>query len=535
MALYTNLLRPRSQREPLDPRQVENNAGGYTFAVDTWTRLDRFLVLGTDAPTYYQYAPDLTREAAAAVEAAYAEDAERTVARIVEVSEAGRAARNSPALFALALGAVQEPDATRRLAFDALPRVARTASHLFEFVALARGLGKGWGRAMKRAVAQWYDAREPDALAYQAIKYRSRHGYDHARLLKTAHPKGDEVRAPLYRWMIGKPSEGALPEQVTAHEAAMAATAAPDWVQLVETHRLPWEALPTAAAREPAVWQAMLPTMGLTALVRNLGNMTRVGALTPLSAAEDMVVARLGDREALRRARVHPFSLLQALAVYRSGTGMRGAGAWNPLTRLVTALDDAFHAAFETVEPTGARHLVALDVSGSMSASLMGSPVTAREGSAAMALAQMASGDPCHVVGFTADGGGMYSRNAALTPLPLERGQRLGDAVRAVSDLPFGGTDCALPMLHALERHIEVDAFVVYTDNETWAGSVHPAEALRRYRRETGIAAKLVVVGMTATGFSIADPQDGGMLDVVGFDASAPALIADFVRTSPNG
>ena len=43
-----------------------------------------------------------------------------------------------------------------------------------------------------------------------------------------------------------------------------------------------------------------------------------------------------------------------------------------------------------------------------------------------------------------------------------------------------------------------------------------------------GIAAKLVVVAMASNGFSIADPEDAGMLDVVGFDAAAPQLIADF-------
>ena len=68
------------------------------------------------------------------------------------------------------------------------------------------------------------------------------------------------------------------------------------------------------------------------------------------------------------------------------------------------------------------------------------------------------------------------------------------------------------------------------TDNETWAGKIHPVEALRDYRKTMGIPAKLVVVGMTSTGFSIADPDDGGMLDVVGFDAAAPAVIADFLR-----
>ena len=77
-----------------------------------------------------------------------------------------------------------------------------------------------------------------------------------------------------------------------------------------------------------------------------------------------------------------------------------------------------------------------------------------------------------------------------------------------------------------------VDTFVIYTDSETWAGDVHPAEALREYRRRSGIDARLVVVGMVSNGFTIADPNDRGMLDVVGFDAATPALIAGFASGS---
>jgi 60 kDa SS-A/Ro ribonucleoprotein len=44
--------------------------------------------------------------------------------------------------------------------------------------------------------------------------------------------------------------------------------------------------------------------------------------------------------------------------------------------------------------------------------------------------------------------------------------------------------------------------------------------------------AKAVVVGMTSNGFSLADPNDGGMLDVIGFDTTVPAVIADFVRAA---
>jgi 60 kDa SS-A/Ro ribonucleoprotein len=48
---------------------------------------------------------------------------------------------------------------------------------------------------------------------------------------------------------------------------------------------------------------------------------------------------------------------------------------------------------------------------------------------------------------------------------------------------------------------------------------------LRAHRECTGIAARLVVVGMVANAFSIADPEDPGMPDVVGFDTATPAVI----------
>ena len=56
-------------------------------------------------------------------------------------------------------------------------------------------------------------------------------------------------------------------------------------------------------------------------------------------------------------------------------------------------------------------------------------------------------------------------------------------------------------------------------------------QALNQYREKMGIRAKLIVVGMTSDGFSIADPDDACALDVVGFDSAVPSVMADFVRT----
>jgi 60 kDa SS-A/Ro ribonucleoprotein len=84
-------------------------------------------------------------------------------------------------------------------------------------------------------------------------------------------------------------------------------------------------------------------------------------------------------------------------------------------------------------------------------------------------------------------------------------------------------------MLWALDNGVKADAFIIYTDSETWYGNIHPVQALREYRQKTGIRAKLIVVGMVSNQFTIADPNDAGMLDVVGFDTAVPQVMNDFI------
>ena len=258
------------------------------------------------------------------------------------------------------------------------------------------------------------------------------------------------------------------------------------------------------------------------ALIRNLATLTRVGLLAPGSEATRRVVAHLGDRDRLRAARVHPIAVLAALRTYASGRGARGQNTWEPVAPIVDALDAAFYTTFQNVEPTGKRWLLALDVSGSMSGGMVaGVPgLSPRDASGAMALVTAAVEPKYSVFGFS----------TTFMPLGISAGQRLDDVVKTVSGLPFAGTDCALPMVHALERKLPVDVFVVYTDSETWYGKIHPVQALQRYREKMGIPARLIVVAMVANQFSIADPEDAGMLDVVGFDTATPAVMADFLR-----
>jgi 60 kDa SS-A/Ro ribonucleoprotein len=538
------------QQDPIPGAgQVPNSAGGYAWGVDDWTRLRRFLVLGSEGGSYYASEWTLTRENATAVERCIRADGARAVAEIVRVSDAGRAPKNDPALFGLAMAAGLGDPETRRAALDALPQVARTGTHLFQFATFVESF-RGWGRSLRRAVGRWYAAQPVDALAHQAVKYRRREGMAHRDLLRLAHP-GQRVSSGnpsvavtagherLFDWVARGGSTDGLPRIVEGFARAQAARTSAETARLVADYRLPREAVRPEHLNAPDVWAALLADMAVTALVRNLAKMTRVGVLAPGSAGTAAVVARLGDAERIRRARLHPIALLAALRTYGSGRGVRGRSRWAPVAEVVDALDAAFYTAFRNVEPTGRRLMLALDVSGSMGwGDVAGvARLTPRDASAAMALVTAATEPRHEIVGFFA-GGWFRDRGRhryeglpdGLTRLKISPRQRLDDAVRAVDDLPFGPTDCALPMLYAQALEREVDTFVIYTDSETWAGDVHPVQALRDYRRASGIDARLVIVGMVSNGFSIADPADAGMLDVVGFDTATPQLIADFAR-----
>jgi 60 kDa SS-A/Ro ribonucleoprotein len=545
---YNDLNIPPTQRERADARQVQNSAGGFVYQVDDETRLRRFLVLGTEGGTFYASQKDLTKANIEFLKAFAVRDPNLYFGVLADVDAANKAPRHSTVLVALAvLYAYGAPVTTTTSAgeqstFDVRTEIearftefVRTATHLFEFVGYITQF-RAWGRSLRRLVGSWYLALDPTRLAYQVVKYRERAGWTHRDLLRKAHPKAEGRTDDILNYATSGLSERvAEVDVIQQFEAVKAGALKPE-----DSTALTWEMLPTEALRDRYVWRALIERNNLpyTAMLRNLARMTNLDVFVDLFAL-GKVVETLGDPEAIKRARVHPFTILNALKTYSAGYGFRGDMRWVPNQKIVDTLDQAFYLSFGNVPSTGKRVNIALDVSGSMGARLMDSNITAREGSVAMAMATLAA-DPntTEVTAFSSNPGawtmsghlGRFSNYpAGLSPVGLSARRRLDDNVRTVQGIRMGGTDCSLPMLWAMENKREFDAFVIYTDNETWAGSVQPMQALRLYRKASGIDARLIVVGMTSTGFTIADPEDAGSLDVVGFDASAPGIISSFI------
>jgi len=561
--MYANHLKPDTftQAEKLPgTNQEQNSAGGYTYVLDDFGQMARFLILGTEGGTYYASEKKLTRENAACVERCLAKNSIRAIDLIVDISVNGRAPKNDPAIFALALAAsynretlnalhVYGPEDVRKYALSHLNAVCRTGTHLFQFVEACEVL-RGWGKGLRNAVGNWYTEKTSDSLAYQLTKYQQRNGWSHRDVLRKAHvtPK-DKLQDALFRYVItGKPGDrtfgrvvkrknqrsepaiygpvGYLPDLIVAVEEAKKATEASEIARLIRDKGLVREVIPTQFLNDLDVWDALLRSgkgMPITAMVRNLGKMTSIGLLKTFSEGSKHVIETLTNPEILKASRIHPIALLMAHKIYAQGHGDKGSLIWTPNPLVANALEHAFYASFGHVEPTGKRFVIGVDVSGSMtwtSSKVVGTPFVAREAAAAMAMVIARTEPWCFIGGF----------HDSLVDLKITALDSLDSVMKKMGDCPAGPTDCAVPILWADKQVIQADCFVTMTDCETWAGKIHPSVALKNYRKKTGIFAKNAVFGFSATNVTIADPKDAGSMDFVGLDSATPQVLSEFVK-----
>lgn len=550
--VYANhLSTPTPQSEKENSLQVKNSAGGFTFTVTDKVRLERFLILGTENGTYYTNEKKITKENFEFLKALIERDEAMVIEVVRDVSVNGRAFKNTQAILTVAALFVYGKIKPRSLMHE----VCRTGTHLFEFAEFVELLG-GWGPAKRKAVAEWYRNKTPDNLAYQVVKYRQRNGWTHRDLFRLTHPQGSFTPG-IGEFLLNKPYDGVNHELIVGFKLIQSMETISGVLATLDTHpNLPWEAIPTHFHKEPKVWRKLFYNGQLKgqALVRNITRLARIGAFDDMVFARDYA-NKLVDEDMIKYTRLHPMNYLQALHVHEVGqiwrpkklgdrvpanakyiNGAHRVKDWTTSPVIKDALNAGFYLAFKYVEPSNKRTFIGLDVSGSMSNEMSGLDMSCAMTVAAMAMATAKTEPYYQIYGFSDGtnyrrsvyyGSSSYEREV-LSDLGISPNMDLNTVMRKTADLNFGRTDCALPMKWALRNKVEVDTFAIYTDNETWFGGIHPHKALEKYRQGMGIDAKLVVVACTPTEFTIADPRDRGMLDIVGADSNLPKLISEF-------
>ena len=565
---------------------IKNNAGGFTYEVEDKDLLLRILILGTNGNTYYASSQKLTDDAINSVKKMIADgNGEMVINTLKDVYLSNRAPKMDSLFFILAM-LTNSPDFTivpkdiKSKAYEIIPEI-RTFSQLYTLEGIRKSFGKkGFGRGARNAFFKYINKLSGKQFAYQATKYVSRKIGDESWSIKDiitcAHipskklslesqivltyiVKGIEKMEEFYKSIDDSKKTDNITyvtEYIRAVEDTKSETCTPEKaIELITKYKLPREVLNTKLLNNNDVWNSLLYvktddkikiTMPITALLRNLGVMSNRGLFESNEELVDAIVDHIKNINVLKFGMIHPVAILIAMSTYKMGRGLKGSLTWKINNKIAQGLEDAFYIAFGIVEGTGKRILHALDCSGSM-----GSPMPC--------LPQLSS---CQAVStlvmeaikresvYSEKTGVQFVQDVMIfdkkgSIVNINSTDRLDNVIKKVQDYNFGTTDCAQPMIKALEMFKEskgekglYDAFIVYTDNETYAGKIHPSEALDNYNKETGLTAKLIVVATTPTSYSISEANiltDNKMnprltLNIAGFDLNAPDLIRNFIN-----
>lgn len=551
MRYANHLARAPGQQMPIPGREAEmsrNAAGGYGFTYDSWTRFERFLILGSEGGTFYLDEKTLTLENAAAARECLNQDGLRFLNLVADVHGNGRAPKLGPAIFALALASTFGDEVTKQGVKRLAPKLLRTGAQLLQFVDACNTLGK-WRRNLRSTVQGWFDAREPDQLAYQVVKYGQRDGMSMRDVLRLAHPlTKDPLRKALYDRICGRPAavpEGLELPKLLQAEQMMRAAVNEKGIEgcLSWAGSLPREALPSEVNKLPDYWRHAIHTMPATALVRNLAQMTRLGLFDD-DLHLGITITKLADAAWLRKARVHPVALLLARLAYgKGGAGGRSKNStYTPNRVVLGALEKAYELSFTQEHRLPGRGFVAIDCSGSMQqGAVNGSPVmTPNEAAAAIGLSigrvtedatilpYGGECPPARRASFSLFGGRATQRDVPVPDWKTASYQQAFDYFGSFSDI----TDCAAPIRWAERNRKAFDWLVIISDQETWSGQTHVAQAMAQYRRTVPGAAgcKLIVFGLVGTGTTLVDPKDPLALGIAGFDLSAMQVLSGFLR-----
>ncbi|WP_406098799.1 TROVE domain-containing protein [Streptomyces sp. NBC_01013] len=240
----------------------------------------------------------------------------------------------------------------------------------------------------------------------------------------------------------------------------------PDAADFLRHAGMTWEALAgwLQGPMDAAAWEAVIPSMGYTALLRNLRNFDEAGVADEVA---EEIARKLADPEQVAKSRQLP---------------MRFYSAFNaaPSLRWGHALDKALTASLANVPRLTGRTLILVDTSTSMNASFSRDGSLMRWDAAAVfgiALgARCAQGD---VVSFSSS---RYYRKdlpgAKTKTFPLTRGGSLLGDVRKWKEGGWflgGGTDTAAAIRKEFKGH---DRVIVVTDEQAGHDAHEVTEAI---------------------------------------------------------
>ncbi|WP_435113921.1 TROVE domain-containing protein [Nocardiopsis synnemataformans] len=441
--------------------------GGAGYARDA--RSELFLLAVTNMvgeKTFYETAADRDDRFTALVRQVAVDDPEWLVSMIGWLR--GEANMRSASLVAALEGAKARVDAgarghSRQMVNAALQRADEPGEALAYWTSrYGRSIPKPVKRGIADGTARLYNERS--VLKYDTDSKGYRFG-DVLNLVHASPREGAAWQGALFKHVQdrrrgrgGAPDPALLP--VLAANAAFSDRAAADPGVLLDPDALQragltWEAALSLAGDRvdrARLWEAIIPSMGYMALLRNLRGFDEAGVS---DAVAERVMAKLTDPAEVERSRQLPMRFLSA---YRAAPSLR----WG------YALERALSLSLANVPTLSGRTLIMVDTSGSMRASFSKDGALKRWDAAA--LFGIALGQRCaaaDVVSFSSVSYWVSDIPGAKTKVfDLRRGESLLGAVKRWDDGGWflgGGTDTAAALREKFAGH---DRVVVVTDEQ---------------------------------------------------------------------
>jgi len=312
--------------------------------------------------------------------------------------------------------------------------------------------GKKLPAAVKRGMA---DAARRLYNERSVLKYDGDGAVRMADVLEFAHPAPvAEWQEALFQYIISKrhnrskiDTDALLTIQRHGVIGAMAGErlkellATPEGIESIATGGWTWEALTAKYGKlDAAFWEAMIPNMGIFALVRNLRNFddANIGA-----EARAKVIAKLTDPDVIANSRMFPLRFYSAYE--NTGT-----------TKWADALDTAVNLSLANVPALKGKTLILVDLSGSMWSPLSSKSKTMRYKAAGLFGAALA---------LRAEDADLIAFGSGSSEVPFRKGDSVLRLIEKSLSKDMGGTET----MAAVNRHFNGhDRIVILTDEQAY-------------------------------------------------------------------
>jgi TROVE domain len=476
-------------------RRALTHEGGPAYERDVKGEL--FLLAVTNMvgeDTFYEAADARDERFRALVHAATQEDAD-WVARFVPWLRNTANMRSASVVAAVEYVRAGGPFG-RAVVASALQRADEPAEALAYFTSrYGRALPQPLKRGVADAARRLYGERA--ALKYDGLS----RAWRMADVIELTHAKPrDEAQSALFRWLLDRRhdrADAASPapmlsmlraraslEALSADERrALVSAAAVDasMADRLTAAGMTWESLAgwLGGPMDRAAWEAVIPSMGYMALLRNLRNFDEAGVGDDVAAR---VAAKLSDPDEVARSRQFPYRFVSAFEAA-------------PSLRWAWALEKALSAAVSRLPSFAGRTLVLVDTSASMSSRAVSkrSTMTPVKAAAVFGVALAKRGNDVDLHGF-ADGVFRHRvrRSSSLLTEVAAFTSRVGEVGH--------GTRIAESLRATYRRH---DRVVVISDMQTFADSRMPRGMFAMPARYTQVAVDVVPRSVPVYGFNL--------------------------------